>query len=456
MSQQVLDLRRSTQIVRRHKILVTIVLTLGIVGGAAYAVLKPPMLTSTALIALPASVSQQQSGSTTTSGNDPFTATQQVVAGSTQVLQDALPDIHPALSLNELRRNVEVGSPSPDIISVTAAGKNAASAEATANAVADSYIRYVTSAQSAVGRIQARLLQSAKNATGPAPVERTIVYALLAGLAGALIGMIVALVIGRNDRRLRGRDAIANSVGIPVLASVPVAHPSSASGWTKLFEAYKPAAVHAWQLRTALQQLMSSRGFGRPGYNGNGSSLAMGDKSFSLLVLSLSSDSGALALGPQLAVFAASQDIPTALVIGPQQDTSATATLRTACDAQLSEASTHHGLLRVISSDEADVEIEPDTALVIVVAVVDSRTPKMPDTRRSDATVIGVSAGTATAEQLARAAVVAAADDREISGILVADPDSDDQTTGRIPDLVRPAQRRLPNRLRGIVTEIRR
>lgn len=455
MSQQALDLRRSTQIIRRHKVLVTVVMVLGIAGGVAYAVLKPPMLSSTALIALPASVSQQQLN-TTTSGADPFTATQEVVVGSTQVLQDALPDIHPAPSLTTLRRNVEVGSPSPDIISVTAQGKNAASAESTANAVASSYIRYVSSAQSAVGRIQAHLLQEAKNATGPAPVERMIVYALLAGLAGAVIGMILALVIGRNDRRLRQRDAIANSVGIPVLASVPVAHPSSASGWTKLLETYQPTAVHSWQLRTALQQLMASQGFGRSAYNGHGGAFPTGDKTFSLLVLSLSSDSGALALGPQLAAFAAAQDIRTSLVIGPQQDTTATATLRTACDAQLSEAATHHGRLRVITSDEADVETEPDTALVVVVAVVDSRTPKMPDTMRADATVIGVSAGAATAEQLARAAVVAATDGREITGLLVADPDSEDQTTGRIPHLVRPAQRRLPNRLRGIVTEIRR
>ena len=64
-------------------------LVLGLAVGVAYAVLKPPMLSSTALIALPASVSQQQP-STTTSGNDPFTATQEVVAGSTQVLLDAL------------------------------------------------------------------------------------------------------------------------------------------------------------------------------------------------------------------------------------------------------------------------------------------------------------------------------------------------------------------------------
>ena len=100
---------------------------------------------------------------------------------------------------------------------------------------------------------------------------------------------------------------------------------------------------------------------------------------------------------------------------------------------------------------------EPDTALVIVVAVMDSRVPKMPDTMRTNATVIGISAGAATAEQLARAAVVAAADGREITGILVADPDPDDQTTGRIPRLARPARQQVAQPLaRGIVTETRR
>ena len=178
---------------------------------------------------------------------------------------------------------------------------------------------------------------------------------------------------------------------------------------------------------------------------------------FSLLVLSLSSDSGALALGPQLAVFAASQNIPTSLVIGPQQDAAATATLRTACAAPLSEASLRHGLLRVTAYDEGGgVDLQPDTALAIVVGVVDGQAPRMPDTMRTSATAIGVSAGAATAEQLARAAVVAVADGREATGILVADPDPDDQTTGRIPHLAGSAGHRRPNRLRGIVTEIKR
>ena len=52
MSQKALDLRMSMQIARRHKLLVGIVVALGILGGVAYAVLKPPMLSSTALVAL--------------------------------------------------------------------------------------------------------------------------------------------------------------------------------------------------------------------------------------------------------------------------------------------------------------------------------------------------------------------------------------------------------------------
>ena len=220
MSQQALDLRRSMQIVRRHKILVGIVVALGILAGAAYAVLKPPMLTSTALIALP--VSRACSRQPAPARPDPFTATQEVVAGSYPVLLGALPDIHPAMPFNELRHNVEVGSPSPNIISITAKGKNATEAESATNAVANSYISYVGSSRSAVGRVQAHLLASASSATGPSPIERMIIYALLGGLVGVLIGVIVALAIGRNDRRLRQRDEIANSIGIPVLASVPV------------------------------------------------------------------------------------------------------------------------------------------------------------------------------------------------------------------------------------------
>ena len=58
MSQQALDFRRSIQAVRRHRILVGIIVALGLLIGGAYATLNPPMLTSTALVLLPRSVAQ--------------------------------------------------------------------------------------------------------------------------------------------------------------------------------------------------------------------------------------------------------------------------------------------------------------------------------------------------------------------------------------------------------------
>jgi hypothetical protein len=70
--------------------------------------------------------------------------------------------------------------------------------------------------------------------------------------------------------------------------------------------------------------------------------------------------------------------------------------------------------------------------------------------------VLGVSAGAATAEQLARAATAASADGREIFGILVANPDPGDQTTGRIPRLGPALRRPMPTRITGTPMEIKR
>ena len=44
---------------------------------------------------------------------------------------------------------------------------------------------------------------------------------------------------------------------------------------------------------------------------------------------------------------------------------------------------------------------------------------------------------------------------REVTGLLVADPDQSDRTTGRIPQLPRPAFR-MPTRLTGMTTEVTR
>ena len=105
MSQQMLGLRRPIQIVRRHKILTGIMVALGLLGGGAYAVLNPPMVTSTALVLLPQAGRSGPSGANGT-GNDapnPYTETQEVIAKSNPVLLGALPHVRPVMSLNELR-----------------------------------------------------------------------------------------------------------------------------------------------------------------------------------------------------------------------------------------------------------------------------------------------------------------------------------------------------------------
>lgn len=435
MSEQALDLRRSWQIVRRHKIVVSVFTALGLLAGIAYATLRPAMLTSNALVELAPSESRE-------------VPTQVVIAGSNPVLLSALPKIKPTVPLSTLQSEVHVKSLTPNIISIGAEAKTAAQAEDIANAVARSYLSYVSAKHSArTVRVEAWSLQSATSATGTSLSTRLLVTGGLGALIGALIGAIGVLALNRGDRRLRARDEIANAIGVPVLASIPVARPSDAGHWARLFEEYQPSVVHSWQLRTALSYLGQSGAISANGSsNGNG---------FSVAILSLAPDRGALALGPQLAVFAASLGIPTALVIGPQQDPNAAAALRAVC-AEPPPSSKRSRQLRVAIADYEDAAWRPGTRLTVVVGVVDARTPSVADTMRADTTLLGVSAGAATATQLVGVAVSAATDGRQIEGILVADPDPTDHTTGRVPQLTRPTLRRMPTRLTGTTTETRR
>jgi capsular polysaccharide biosynthesis protein len=427
MSGQALDLRRSAQIVRRYRVL----------GGIGYALLDPPMVTSSALVVLPVSTRE--------------IATEVVVAHSDPVLSAALPDAGSGLSLGALRNRIQVKSLTGNAISISAQGRTGTQAREAANAVANSFISYVTGSGSAVGKLQAKLVAPAENVSGSSAVTHLITDGVLGLLVGALVGAVAALALGRGDRRLRERDEIADAISIPVAASVAVGHPSDPAGWTKLIEEYEPGVIHAWNLRRALNQLglvdLDLRGPDGPGPG----------EDYSLAVLSLASDHGALALGPQLAAYTAALGIPTVLVIGPQQDENVTASLRAAAVALAARGprSGRAGELRVAVGDEGDVSQKPGE-LAVIVGVVDGHTPRVTDTMRGAVTVLGVSAGTATAEQLARVAVSAAAGRRGIAGIIVADPDPADHTTGRLPQPARPARRRQPTRFIATTTETRR
>jgi capsular polysaccharide biosynthesis protein len=430
MSQQELDLKRFLKAVRRYRLLVVGIAVLGLAAGAAFTVLRPPLFTSRALVVLPTSAAK-------------YIETQVVIANSQPVLIGAQRAIHPPVPLTTLLATVQTKSVTTNVVGITAAARTAASAENIANAVADSYVSYLGSKNVPGGTVPARVLVHATSADRAPLASRLLLTGGLGALLGALIGTIVAVALGRTDRRLRERDEIADSIGAPVLASVYANRPSGTAGWAKLLEDYEPGVVNAWSMRQALDSLGLA----------DGDTVGPAGGGFSLAVMSLSSDPRALALGPQFAVYAARLGVHTALIIGPQQDPNVTATLRAACAAPAAIPPRRPAGLRVAVADQEGAGRFPDAALTIVVAVVDGENPQVADTMGAGVTVLAVSAGAATAEQLARVAAGAAADGRRIAGILVADPDPADHTTGRLPQPGRAARRRLPTRLTGTSME---
>lgn len=426
MSERALDLRRSWHIVRQHWQPLAALAALGLIVGAGYTAFNPPRYSSSALVALP------------TSAKD--IATQVVVAGSDPVLTGALGIADPGGSLQALRQHVHVTELTPNILSVGATGDTPSAAVRTANSVAASYVAYVHTKGSAGGVVAANLFQPAVAATSQ-PLAAALGIACGVGvLAGALVGALFVLARFRGDRRLWRRDDIADAVGAPVLASLPVWRPMNAANWAGLLSTYKPDIAHAWKVRNALHYLGLSHLI---------SDRTPGPDGFSVTVLSLACDRRALAVGPQLAVSAAAQGVGTTLVVGPQPHADDnTAALRSAVAGHPPKRAG----LQVAVADDGVLHPSPGGALTVVVSVVNP-TSESVRTPRTGATLLGVAAGAVTAEQLAIVASLAAAHGNPIDGVIVADPEPSDGTTGRVPQVTRAAHHVTPNRLSSVATE---
>ena len=253
MSQQNLDLRTSIRIVRRRKRLFGGVVVLGLLGGAAYGFLNPPLVSSTALVVVagnPQAIPAANPGTVNTS-----LATQVLIAESAPVLAAALPYVNPPMaSAQALEGQVSVAAVgTSDILSISATGKTVGQANDIANAVANSYVTYVTNSTNPAVHVVAKVVEPAAAAAPKLP-EHLAIYAILGALAGAIIGLVACLATGRGDRRLVQRDDIANSIAVPVLASFPVEHPADPPSWARLLAEYEPDAVHAYGLSRLLQQ----------------------------------------------------------------------------------------------------------------------------------------------------------------------------------------------------------
>jgi hypothetical protein len=421
MSGQALDLVRSAQIVWRLRGLVAAFLALGFLGGAVYTAVSPAVYQADAFVAISQSVS---------------IAKQEALVNSPLVLAPALNGVDRGVPLTTLRNRVFALTADAGLMMVVAEASTASQAISTANVVARSYVAVTTAANSPASGsvVPVQLFRLATGASGTSLRWRLFYAAGTGLLAGALLGLSVAVAVGRGNRWLRERDDFADSIGVPVMASVRVSHPARRAGWTKLLGGYQPRAADAWRLGNVLRELDPA---------GDGSSVA---------VLSLAEDRKALALGPQLAAFAAKQGLPVTLVVDSRQGGKVTKALRAACAAGAGAGPAGPGrpAVAVINPDEDRL---PAGGLVIVAVVVDGEAPRVAATIRATTTILGATSGAVTARQLTRVAASAAGDGRDITGILVADPDPDDPTTGRLPQLARLGSRPMPTRMTTAVTE---
>jgi capsular polysaccharide biosynthesis protein len=180
------------------------VAVVGLVTGVVFAVLHPPLLTGTAVVLLP-QTPQSAQAATGNGAPDPYMATQEVIADSNPVLLGALPDARPAMSLAELRGDVQIRSVTDHVMTVSAKSRVAADAEATANAVARSYTDYASAADNPGGPVRALVLEWATSATGRQLPASLLIAGGFGALYGAIAGVIGALAFGWADRRLRIR-----------------------------------------------------------------------------------------------------------------------------------------------------------------------------------------------------------------------------------------------------------
>lgn len=415
MTQQQPNLRRTQRIVQRYKGIVGGFLILGAVAGAAYAYLNPPLKSSSSIVILPTP--------------KPNIATDQLIAESEPVLAKALPSIGGGTTLQQLRSQITVTSPTANALTITATAKTASAAEAAANAVATAYLAFIGSSSSPVGVVSGRVFEPATTATSGSAVTTYVIYGPIGLVVGGIVGFVVALRRDRGDRRLRTRDELASSIGVPVLAAVDAEDPGSGHAWLKLLAEYEPDPVQAWTLRTMLARLRAAGA-------GSGSG-ADGDSRAKVAVVSLTTDPAALAIGPQLAVFASSLGIRTVLVVLAQSPGESVAALRAACAAWRPTSPKQADSLRVVAATDADLDSLPEAPLTVVVTTVDDSAPLVSVAVRRHATVLAVSPRTVTALQLARAAASAADAGASVAGIVVANPDPDDTTTGMAPAMSR-------------------
>jgi hypothetical protein len=278
----------------------------------------------------------------------------------------------------------------------------------------------------------ATTIQRSSPAHRPGVNFRMATFAVLGVALAMLLVAVVLLVWSRKDERLRFRDDIADAIGSRVVASTSGQSPRSVARWVSLLADHTPNSVDSWAFRQALNLMAPS---------------ADSDTPDAMTVVSIADDTPSLSVGPRIASYCASTGIRTKLVASKGHEQASA--LWAACSQVATGTEIRPGLVVDTRLGEKN-----DVDAAVVLAVVDRKEPDLRGLPDTAVTILAVSSGTATAEDLARLAVAADDAGKRIEWLIVVNPDDLDKTTGRFLERERLQHAGLPTRLTGVKSPV--
>lgn len=500
MSEQVLDLRGTLNLLRRQRRTVAVFAVIGALVGAGVTLARPPRYQATALVLVPSASSPSGSspiGSLAPNSN----VTDSEIASSSAVLARAGAEMTPSLPPAQVRRRVTAAPVQTNLVQITASGDSARQAEALADAVANQLVTFVTSSgasqepnvlsglQAEASQLTAQL--SALNTQIKATQQQILTdrSSAQASQATALLGSLTtdqsnaALQLQSVNSQIASTKldmATANS-GTEVLQYADQATPPLIIGriavvlvgalvglvigaavvilrrHQKLVSRDEVAeavgvpvvlslAVGRWSRTSNWLRLLKTR---KPSdsevwdINKALSRLDFLDGPPILTVITLAGDTSSVAAAVRIALATAAMNVNTALVV--TSDDASSIGLGTACDRLSARNEAPRPNLR-LSKGSGDVT-DPNTDLTIISIVIDPDQPKLPAFVARGIVVLAYSAGFADRDQLTRVLMAARAGGVMIKGVVVTNPSPGDRTSGAFPELKDHAGRILRRRV---------
>jgi uncharacterized protein involved in exopolysaccharide biosynthesis len=130
------DSRWALATLRRRRSVLAAAAAAGLFAGVAYVAVEPPPLTSTTMILLPTPALAESSSSDV--------ETQVRIALSASILQQAGQAVAPSIPARSVEKMIKVSAPTNQLIRIDATSSDAAKAKALSQAIADSYVGYVS------------------------------------------------------------------------------------------------------------------------------------------------------------------------------------------------------------------------------------------------------------------------------------------------------------------------